>query len=275
MAPGSDTTAPGEAISGPMTIVVTTTSTYSAGSRKIARAHAAAWSRKKQQEERLKVSGPADRIHLLSTCCTNSIYFQRDRPIGSTTSCKSSNELPDDAASDPAPALQFSERTRLVPQRRIEQGHPQSGSNLVSALPSPPISPQIECTDGDIEDERRTYHEGNDSVSSATRSLRGSRKIDSGRPEPSSALIRRLQTSALMPMPGSAAHLDPFATSAVQIDGEMATLLRLCRLYPVFIDISSPARRVCEWLELDDLPKESPSPSMLVLYVLQCEILSL
>ena len=73
MAQRVNSTTPGEAKNDPMTIVITTGSTHSAGSRKIARAHAAAWSRKKQREEKLKVPGPAARVSPLATSSTNLI----------------------------------------------------------------------------------------------------------------------------------------------------------------------------------------------------------
>jgi hypothetical protein len=111
-----------------------------------------------------------------------------------------------------------------LPNGQTEQGHPSGASKPLGALLSPPTTPHVGYTGGD---EERTPDEGNDSAVSATIVVRALRKMDAGQPEPSSSLMRRLQTSALMPMPGSAAYVDPFATSTVHIDGEMATLLRL------------------------------------------------
>ena len=71
MTPRRSANTPGEAKSDPMTIVVTTTSTYSARSRKVARAHAAAWSRKKLREEKLKVPSPALSIDPLALSFTD------------------------------------------------------------------------------------------------------------------------------------------------------------------------------------------------------------
>jgi hypothetical protein len=114
-----------------------------------------------------------------------------------------------------------------MPQHQTEQYQPRDGSNHVWAPPSPPVTPHIECAHGEIEKEPRTWDTENYSIIGGTTALRGSREIDPGQPEHSSSLIRRLQSLAPMPMPASAAYIDPFATSAVPIDGEMATLLRL------------------------------------------------
>lgn len=114
-----------------------------------------------------------------------------------------------------------------MPQHPTEQDQPPDSSNHAWVPPLPSVAPHVEFTDRDIEKERRTHYTGNDSVTGATTALRGSRKVNSGLPERSSSLIRRHQTSTLTPMPASAACVDPFATSGVHIDEEMATLLRL------------------------------------------------
>lgn len=119
-----------------------------------------------------------------------------------------------------------------MPQSETEQAHRPGALGLLWALPPSPISPPMQCTGGDVKDERRTGEEGHDSIFRAPTMLHESHKAMSEHREPWLAL-NKLQTSALIPIPSSAAYIDPFATSAIPIDGEMADLLRLCRSHPL------------------------------------------
>ena len=154
--------------------------------------------------------------------------LQSDAPERPTACCKSVDEKPD-AAIIPPETSGVMRRTALLPRRRTEQDDRQDSSSLVCASLSPPHSLHAQPADGDTEDEHSTRDEVDNSVFRASTPFHGSCGINSGHSITSSALIKQSPISALMPVPGSAALVDPFQTSEVYLDGYMATLLRLCR----------------------------------------------
>jgi hypothetical protein len=147
-----------------MTIVVTTTPTYSAGSRRVARAHAAAWSGKKQREERLKVINLFKFIHFLQHNLLKRSFRTRDKAhLQLAASLATKNFMAMPTIRRPPPEVR--KRTSLGTHRQDEQDQPREAKNHTWAPLPLPITPRIECMDVENEEELLARDKAKDGVS--------------------------------------------------------------------------------------------------------------